>query len=95
MADSLDLFPTVKYSTRPEAEHKEALEQFKAAVMASRLGNGDSIKQVRVLLRFRFVSQKFELLYQFFQFGAAPFFGPGSTYHVVLFMARFEPVKLF
>jgi len=50
MADSLDLFPAEKYATRSEVEHKEAMEKFKAAVMASRSGNDDSIKQVRVLL---------------------------------------------
>jgi len=46
MADSLDLFPAAKYATRSDLEHKEALDQFKAAVMAARSGNDDSIKQV-------------------------------------------------
>lgn len=46
MAESLDLFPLKTWATRPDAEHKEAMEEFKAAVMASRSGNDDSIKQV-------------------------------------------------
>jgi len=53
MSQSLDLFPLAKWATRPDAEHKEAMEQFKAAVMASRSGNDDSIKQV-VLTSYRF-----------------------------------------
>jgi len=46
MADTLDLFPASKWATRSDVEHKEASEQFRAAVMAARAGNDDSIKQV-------------------------------------------------
>jgi len=46
MTDSLDLFPKGSWASRPESEHREASELFKAAFMSARAGNDDSIKQV-------------------------------------------------
>jgi len=46
MAECFDLFPKDSFATRSEVEHREATELFKAAVMAARTGNDDSIKQV-------------------------------------------------
>jgi len=52
MAECFDLFPKTNWATRPDSKHREATEQFKAAVMASRAGNDDSIKQVLFNLYF-------------------------------------------
>jgi len=52
MADTLDLFLAKKWLTRSAEEHKEASEQFKAAVMAARSGGDDSVKQVVISLLF-------------------------------------------
>jgi len=49
MTDNLDLFPADKWVKRTEVDHREATEQFKAAVASARSTGDEAIKQVRFL----------------------------------------------
>lgn len=49
MTEAIELFPKDTWVSRPDNEHREATEHLKAALMAARSGNDDSIKQVRFL----------------------------------------------
>jgi len=47
MSDNLDLFPADKWVKKSEVDHREATEQFKAAVASARSSGDEAIKQVR------------------------------------------------
>jgi len=46
MSESYNLFPKDDWIKRNETEHKEATDNFKAAVMSARSSGDDAVKQV-------------------------------------------------